>query len=113
MEELIFIQATFLEANSIKLQGTRKTIQKYLENGYYIKHNQCGFWLLVKPSAVIVTLRNSTGQHLFNVKKQVIEYYERKRMTAELFDKFNSDATSGKIKFYTIDGGNGNCLFIK
>ena len=104
MEQATFVQATFIESQSLTLQGNRNSIKKYLNNGYYIKENRNGFWVLVKPSAVLVLLKNSTGQQQFNMKESILSHYAKQRMTYNLFERFNKEASAGIIKFCMEDG---------
>lgn len=105
MEKATFVNAVYNESNTITHQGTRASINTYLNNGYYIKEDRNGFWVLAKPASVMVILKNSDGEtHQFNMKTDITEYYGKTRISYNLFVRFSKDAKSGKIKFYMEDG---------
>lgn len=104
MEPATFVYASLIPSESITVQGNQNSIRKYLNNGYYVKENRNGFWVLVKSSTVLVVLKDSTSQKQFNMKEAILNYYEKQRMTSNLFEQFEKDALNGKIKFYMEDG---------
>lgn len=104
MEKATFVRAYFIASHSITHQGNRDSIRKYTNDGYYVKEHRNGFWVLVKSSAAMVVLENSAGQLQFNMREDILEYYGKQKLTQKLFDKFNNDASNGKIKFYMENG---------
>ena len=105
MEKATFVNAIYNESDTIEHQGNRSSINKYLNKGYYIKEDRNGYWVLVKPASVIVTLKDSDGDfHSFNMKSDILDYYDRTRISQNLVTRFIEAATSGKIQFYMEDG---------
>lgn len=104
MEKATFVYASFIPSESTTHQGNRNSIQKYLNDGYYIKESRNGFWVLVKSSVVLVTLKNSVTQQQFNMKEDILDYYGKQKMTEKLFERFEKDASSGKIQFHMEEG---------
>lgn len=105
MEKATFVYASFEESSTRKHQGTRESIQRFLDNGYYIQVDRNGFYVLSKPGKVHVFLKSSSGASLqLDLKSEILHYYGRARMTPSLFSKFNEDASSGKISFYIENG---------
>ena len=54
MEKATFVNGTYNESQRIEHQGTRASIKKYLNEGYYIKEDRNGYWVLVKPASLTV-----------------------------------------------------------
>lgn len=110
MEIAKFVSAEYNESTAITHQGNRSSINKYLREGYYVREERSGNWLLVKPAKVIVCLKDLEGKiYHFNIKKDILEHYGRKKISSNLFSRFEEEATEGKIKFY-VD--NGYCILI-
>ncbi len=99
MQKVEHVIVNYIESDKIETQGKRQEIQKYLDNGYYIKEDRNGYWVLVRTAKVQVTLTNSYGTKTFNVKDAILRYYGRERITDKLVNQFESDINSGKIIF--------------
>lgn len=105
MEKATFVSASYEKSSSITHQGNRSSIQRYLNNGYYVIEERNGFWILGKPATIMVSLRNSVGKiHIFNMKEDILGYYNKQRLSSTLFNSFINDAVTGKINFYMEDG---------
>lgn len=106
MKKATFVTAIYEESNTITPQGNRSSIQQYLNRGYNIVRCRNGFWVLNKPSLIYVYLKNDDNITLsFNMKSDILKYYNKERISQSLFKKFVSDATSGKIQFYMDNNG--------
>ncbi|MDF2877505.1 MAG: hypothetical protein K0S30_601 [Clostridia bacterium] len=92
-------------SDSIEIQGKRSDIEKYLNKGYYIKENRNGYWVLVKPAQLNVTLSNSFCTRTFNMKTDVCMYYGKIRISQTLADKFRKDVANGTISLYMDEEG--------
>jgi len=99
MQKVEHVSVNYFPSDTIETQGNRQEIQKYLDNGYYIKEDRNGYWVLVKTAKVQVTLTNSYGSKTFNVKDAILLYYGRERITEKLVNQFQNDINSGKITF--------------
>lgn len=106
MEKSKVISIMYEESETIQTQGKRKDIQRYINNGYYIKEDRNGYWVLTKPVRVNVTLNNSFGTRIINLKEDICEYYGRKRISKSLVNKFETDVKYGKISIYLDEVGN-------
>lgn len=107
MKKATFVHASYEKYPSITHQGNRNSISKYLSDGYYVVEERNGFWILKKPSHVMVCLKDVNGKkHTFDMKKDIINYYGKKIISAKLVETFSNDAYSGKINFYMDDDGN-------
>ena len=73
----------YIPSDTIKTQGKRQEIQEYLDNGYYIKENRNGYWVMVRTEKLQVTLTNSYGTNTFNVKDAILRYYGRESSRIE------------------------------
>lgn len=97
MENLDNVLVEYFPGRTIEIQGNRQEIQKYLDDGYYIKEDRNGYWVLVKTAKVQAILTNSYGTKIFNVKDKMLSYYRRERITEKLVNQFQNDIYSGKI----------------
>lgn len=100
MEKTKIISIEYEPSDTIERQGKRKDIDKYLKNGYYIKEDRNGYWVLVKAASLMVTLTNSSCTRTFNMKAEVCDYYGKTRISQSLVDRFRKDIDNGTI---TID----------
>ncbi len=96
---------TYCHADTIQHQGTRQSIQKYINEGYYVSKSNNGNWLLTKTAKVLVTLKNSKCTCTFDVKEDVLKYYGRKQISESLIATFQSDVDSKKIYFEMNEDG--------
>ena len=99
MQKVECVFVNYFPSDKIETQGNRQEIQKYLDNGYYIKEDRNGYWVLVKTAKVQVTLTNSYGTKTFDVKGDILSYYGRERITEKLVNQFQNDINNGKIIF--------------
>ena len=98
MQNAKSIGIQYIRAESSKKQGTSARMKKYINNGYY-GENMNGNWLLTKSSKVMVTLANSNGEKTFNMRKDILERYEKSRLSYSLVEKFIDDVENEKITF--------------
>lgn len=105
MVEVKFLDCYYDRSSSMEVQGTREKISRYLKDGYYVKEQRNGYYLLVKPSKVIVRIQTPNGVMNINLKKQILEYYGKCKISEKRVKKFNDDSLAGKIKFYLDDTG--------
>lgn len=106
MEKAKIISIDYESSDTIERQGKRKDIDKYLKNGYYIKEDRNGYWVLVKAARLIVTLTNSSCTRTFNMKAEVREYYGKTHISQSLADRFRKDIHNGTITIYMDLEGN-------
>ncbi len=92
-------------SDTIEKQGTRDSISKYLKNGYYIKEDRNGYWVLVKPSKVMVTLKSSIGTQTSNLKEDILDFYGKRRISKKQTDKFAKDIDDGKVFVFLSESG--------
>jgi len=97
MEKATVTSVNYEKSDTIEKQGKRRDIEKYLDNGYYVKVQRNGYWVLVKASQVQVTLSNSTGTRTFNMKEEIREHYNRTKVTEALARTFLKDVNAGNI----------------
>lgn len=104
MESADFVRAVYEYGNSIEIQGKQKDIEKYTNNGYYVKESRNGYWVLVKPCRVMVRLLGAGKVQDFNMKQDICSLYDKQRISQKTFDKFFEDADKGNIEFQVGDG---------
>ncbi len=102
--ENIFIE--YEPSDTIEKQGKRGDIQKYLKKGYYIKEERNGYWVLVKSSKVIINISNSSGNWTFDIKQDILDFYEKKKISEKLVEKFKQDIKDDKVSIYMDEKGN-------
>lgn len=100
--ETKILSAFYERSDTIEHQGNRKSIQKYLNNGYNINQERNGFWVLTKPVRALITIGNSKKRKTFDMKEDICQYYGKQRISKKMFDNFCNEAKEGKIKF-TLD----------
>ena len=104
MKKAKVVYITYNESDTITYQGKRANINKYLKQGYSIKEERNGFWVLIKPVTVIAMLENDDGEKaMFNIKEDILRYYNRKKISEALVQKFIDQYEDGKITFYMED----------
>ncbi len=84
-------------SDTIEKQGKRDDIEKYLKKGYYVKEERNGYWVLVRPSRVVVTLKSSIGTQNIYMKQEILDYYCKQRISEKQVEKFAKDIDSKKI----------------
>ena len=105
MEKAKFISATYEKSSIHTHQGDRKSMQRFLDNGYKIKQRRSEYYVLVKSARIIAEFQNSTGQIFqYNAKKDILNYYHKSKISEDLFEKFYNEATNGDIIFYLDKG---------
>lgn len=110
MEKATFVNATYKQSSTITRQGNRSSIQRYLNEGYRIKEDRNGYWVLTKPATLTVVLADSNHiVHSFQMKEDALQYYGQSRISEKLANTFISDAIDGKIEFY-MDNNGSYCI---
>ena len=103
MQNVKFVTASYEASSSREIQGNRTKIEPYLRDGYYVKEERNGYWVLVRPVKVNVTIKKDDKNMSFNMKSKICDYYGRKRISEKVYHKFLEDVSSEKIKFYLKD----------
>ncbi len=99
------ILVRYIPADIIKTQGDYRSVQSYQRRGYDILGNKNGNWILFRSCKVFVTLDcDGKGIYVFNMKRDIVEFYQRDRISEKLVNQFKKDFNEGKIKIYA----NGN-----
>ena len=102
MEKVTKIVVEYEPSDTIEVQGKRDKIEKYLKKGYSVKEERNGYWVLIKKAKVWVTLTNSYCTKTFSIKADILDYYSKKKISANLVTKFQNDKKKKKITF-TMD----------
>jgi len=84
-------------SDTIEKQGPRDAITKYLKKGYYVKETRNGYWVLVRPARVIITVKSSAGTQDMNMKQDILDYYEKQKISEKLVANFKQDIDNKKI----------------
>ncbi len=102
--EQIAIQ--YVPSNTIEKQGKRCSIERFLREGYYVKLSRNGYWVLVKPSQVLVTCYcGKNGTFTYDMKSDILKYHNRKKISFSLIDKFKNDFKSNVILIEVDESG--------
>lgn len=95
----------YVESDTIRKQGKHSDIEGYLKRGYIVTDERQGNWVLTRNANVIVTLKSDTCVSQFYMKNDILNYYNRERISAKLIDDFEKDVESGKITFEMSNDG--------
>lgn len=98
MEQTSILAIDYQNSRNKTFQGKRKEIREFLNEGYDIKSEHDGHWVLVKPPIVNVTLSIDDVTKTFDMKEDVLKHYNRKRLNHNLVKKFKADVENKKIK---------------
>lgn len=104
------LSVTYEPSNSVEVQGSYEKTERYTRKGYYTKISRNGYYLLIKPVRVLVTVGNETIKQTFNFKREICEYYGKTRISFKLLERFQKEAEEGKILF-ELDSDN-SCKII-
>lgn len=97
-DEICAVKAIEYQASdTIETQGKQSTIKRYLEAGYHVKEERNGYWVLIKKARVIVTLQSSAGTQVINLRRDILDYYGKKRITPKQVEKFVQDIKKEKV----------------
>lgn len=88
----------FEPSETVEKQGNRSSIDPYLKRGYYINKGRNGYWVLVKPARVLVTIGDSKVSKTFNMKDDIRTYYGKSRISTKMVERFVEDVEKNKIK---------------
>jgi hypothetical protein len=98
MEKVECLKVEYEKASEPEeVRGKYEDTKEYRNNGYYIKEDRNGYYLLIKPAQLNVTIRDSSCCTTHNMKEIVRKYYGRKCISKKLADKFEKDIKDKKI----------------
>lgn len=107
MEKAKFKCVQYQESRTITAQGTYKSIKHYLKDGFFVKEDRNGYWVLIKPATVNVTIEGiKTGiTETFNMKADIVNYFGKCRISYKLVESFLKECKDGKITFKISEDG--------
>ena len=106
MYKVDYIEIYYELSSTLELQGKYSSIERYLSAGYYIQENRNGYWVLVRPSRVLVSAycgKNGTFTH--DMKSGILNHYNRIRISQKLIKTFKNDFFDGKVKILADETG--------
>lgn len=103
-ETLKFINAQYVHSDSVQLQGTYDVVKPYLSQGYYIKEDRNGYWLLLRAASIAVILKDSKKARKYYLKDEICHFYGRRRVSENLFETFYDEASRNMIRFFLENG---------
>lgn len=98
MEQTSILAIDYENSRNKTVQGKRREIREFLNEGYDIKSEHDGHWVLVKPPIVNVTLSSDDVTKTFDMKEDVLKHYNRRRLNQNLVKKFEKDVNAGRIR---------------
>ena len=106
MTKTIVKSINYEKSDSIEFQGTKLEANKICaEKGYNIQLCRNGYWVLVKPCKINVTLSSDNLIKKFDMRLEILEYYKRSKMTVKLCETFKEDVKNEKITLtLNLDG---------
>lgn len=100
-QQIKCIATRYDESSNITHQGNRKSIQPYINQGYYVKSDNYGNWVLYKPARVIATLEGPAGNLVErNIKDYITTYFNKSRISYTQYLNFCKLISDGKIRFF-------------
>jgi hypothetical protein len=93
----------FKKSDNKEEQGKREKIVKYLKQGYKIKEERNGYWLLTKKAECLVSISFDDETEVINLRRQILDFYSKDRLTQNLCDKFEKELKNGSIGVYLKD----------
>ena len=107
MEKLSYVSSYFEPSETITHQGTRNSIQKYLNRGFSVQQERNGFWVLIKKSRAWVVFENDAGNKFkFDMRGTIMAHYGKQKLYEATFNKFTNELAKGKIKVYLDEANN-------
>ena len=97
MAKTTVVAMDYENSDSVVIREDKNEIQNYLNKGYCIKESHDDYFILVKSANIKVTLSNGKIEQTFNMGKDIMEHYGRKRMSPDLLEKFKKDVEKNKI----------------
>lgn len=92
------IDIYYVPSDTIEYQGSRESIQRFIKKGYYVNLERNGYWILLRPCQIIVTAYCEDGiQYSHDMKRGILEHYDRKRISKKLVATFEKDFRSGNL----------------
>ena len=111
MEKLSYVSSYFEPSQTITHQGTRRSIERYLNQGFSIQQERNGFWVLIKYSHAWVIFANSAGkQFRFDMRNSIMAHYGKQKLYEATFNRFVKDVSRGTVNVY-LDSAN-NCVIM-
>ncbi|MDF2880267.1 MAG: hypothetical protein K0R54_824 [Clostridiaceae bacterium] len=100
------VDSVYIPSESITFQGDWKKTQKYKDKGYKVKElgKGNGNWIATKPAQALFTLNCENENHKVNLTYEIKDYYDKKKMTETLFDKFVNEINKEKMTIYFSEG---------
>ena len=100
------IETQYVESSTIEMQGNRRSIDRYLKQGYQKKESRNGYWVLTKPAKVIVTINcGKNGIFTHNMKNDIVSIYGRSKISENLVDTFKKDFKKGVFSLIADETG--------
>ena len=105
------IKTKYVPSESFNVEGQYKDIFEYIQKGYDITKKFKNTWLVSKKAKPYVTLicesdddQEEKRVFTFNMKFQILKYYNRDKISYKLLEQLQRDFNAGKIEIYTVDG---------
>lgn len=111
MEKLSYVSSYFEPSETVTHQGTRSSIQKFLNQGFSVQQERNGFWVLIKKSHAWVIFKDRAGnQHKFDMRNKIMTHYGKQKLYEATFNRFVKEVSNGTINIY-LDSAN-NCVIM-
>ena len=106
-----YVDSYFERSESMRWQGSRASINSFLKDGYSVKMNKNGNWLLAKPAHAWFIFKTPTGQDFrVDLRQQIMTHYGKQRFYEATYKRFVKDLTNGVVRV-ELDTDN-NCVII-
>lgn len=92
-----FIKGSYVQSESIRIQGSTNKAYSYQRRGYVLLKNLNGYLILGKPAELRMTFEENNKRYTFNMKDDVCEIFNRQKISEALANKFIKDVEKGKF----------------
>lgn len=107
MKSANYEYSTYEVSDTITCQGSSKSIERYKKDGYYVKEQRNGYWVLYKPVKVWVVLSCAGTRRTFNMKEDICDLYGISKISNKAYQRFINEINIGTIRF-EIDNSTGD-----
>ncbi len=106
MSTLEVVDGRYIPSDSINLQGKNEKARKEAKSyNMHVQYSNNGFHTLVKSSKGIVTFKDENGKmSSADLRRDILEFLDKSKLTKNMFDKFVDDAKAGKINIEYENG---------
>lgn len=98
--------SSYYESSERKLfQGTYTGLSRMLNNGWSVGGGSNGSYILLKPARAMFAFKTEKGKYSYDMKEDILEEFDKQKLSPKSFEKFNDMLMSGKLNMYINEYG--------